>query len=130
MKIIKCFYNKTIYFWKGSRLLLLILFAYAIFNEIDLKNISSLFVCGIMLLQFFAMTYVLISEILKKYPFIGIKIFAGIFAIFFGLLLVVLIFTTQYENQGINLYGFLLLPLWIIFYGLWEIIFTTEISIE
>ncbi|MFY7738894.1 MAG: hypothetical protein ACOVQC_00135 [Flavobacterium sp.] len=51
-----------------------------------------------------------------------IKVMTGGFAIFFGLLLLFLIITFGGADYNFGTkFGFSLVPLWIIFYGLWEI---------
>jgi len=127
MRAVKIFFNKTHYFWIVSRFILIVLFSFATFNKVDFQSLSSLFAFVIMCLQLFSMTYVAISEIFKRKPFIGLKMYSGISAIFFGLLIVVLIFVSQNDDYSVKVIGLLFFPLWIILYGLWETISTKEI---
>ena len=120
MNILNQFYQKTHYFWIVSRVFLIVLFAIAIFNQINLKALSSLIVYGIFSLYIFCMTFIFFMEIIKKSVPKFCKIFTGITSIFFGLVLTYLILYVGGNKYGLGVIGFLIIPVWIILFGFWE----------
>ena len=78
-------------------------------------------IASFLIIYVFNMLYLFIFEILKKEPLFFAKQIAGIVSIFFGCLLIYLILFVGENKYGFNNIGFLIIPFWIIFYGLWEL---------
>jgi hypothetical protein len=67
------------------------------------------------------MLYLLIVEIFKKQPLFFARQFAGSISILFGFLLIYMILFLGENTYGVKNIGFLIIPFWIMIYGLWEI---------
>ena len=120
MEILKNFFSKTYYFWFISRILLIIAFSIAVINQFDLHSKSKILVTSFLTFYIFSMLNLLIFEILKKKPLLFTKQFAGIISILFGCLLIYLILFVGENKYGLKNFGFLIVPFWIMLYGLWE----------
>ena len=120
MEILKNFFSKTYYFWFISRILLIIAFSIAVINQFDLYSKSKILVTSFLTFYIFSMLNLLIFEILKKKPLLFTKQFAGIISILFGCLLIYLILFVGENKYGLKNFGFLIVPFWIMLYGLWE----------
>lgn len=122
LKMTNYFFKKTHYFWVVSRFILILLFAYASINQLNEKSLSSIIVACLFLFVAIWMLSIAILEIRNKKFLMPVKVLTGSFSVFFGLLLSYLIISLGGENYSLwtNL-GFLIIPLWIITYGIWEI---------
>ncbi|WP_338378814.1 hypothetical protein [uncultured Flavobacterium sp.] len=120
MTILKTFLSKTYYFWFVSRIFLIIVFSFAVVNQFELHSKSKLLVGAFLALYILCMLYLLIVEIFKKKPLLFARQFAGIISILFGFLLIYMILFLGENKYGIKNIGFLIVPFWIMFYGLWE----------
>lgn len=116
---LKLFFRKTNYFWIITRVILIALFLSVIFNEGFKFDYSSIFVIVLFSIFTIILTYISIKEFLKKTPFLGFKILAGVFVISLALVIIFLIFySTSIDLMNLFL---LIFPLWLIIYGIWEI---------
>lgn len=121
MEILKTFFSKTYYFWFISRILLIIAFSFVIFNQLDLESKSKIIVDVVLIIYVFCMIYLFILEILKNKPLFFAKQFAGIFSILFSCLLIYMILFLFDNKYGFKIIGFLIVPFWLMLYGLWEL---------
>lgn len=121
MMILKKFLSKTYYFWFISRILLIILFSFAVLNQLEMHTKSKLLVDAFLALYILCMLYLLIVEIFKKQPLFFARQFAGSISILFGFLLIYMILFLGENTYGFKNIGFLIIPFWIMMYGLWEI---------
>lgn len=121
MEILKTFFSKTYYLWFISRILLIIAFSFVIFNQLDLESKSKIIVDVVLICYVFCMIYLFILEILKKKPLIFAKQFAGVFSILFSCLLIFMILFLFDNKYGFKIIGFLIVPFWLMLYGLWEL---------
>ena len=120
MTILKTFLSKTYFFWFISRIFLIIAFSFAVVNQFELHSKSKLLVGAFLAFYILCMLYLLIVEIFKKKPLFFARQFAGIISILFGFLLIYMILFLGENKYGIKNIGFLIVPFWIMFYGLWE----------
>lgn len=121
MPILKTFLSKTYYFWFISRIFLIIAFSFTVVSQFELRSKSKLLVNTILAFHILCMLYLFIVEIFKKKPLFFARQFAGIISILFGFLLIYMILFLGENNYGIKSIGFLTVPFWMMFYGLWEI---------
>ena len=121
MGTLKLFFSKTYYFWFVSRIFLIIAFSFAVINQFNMQSKSKMFVSIILTFYIFSMVYLFILEIIKKKPLFFAKQFAGIVSVLFGCLLIYMILFLGENKYGIKNIGFLIVPCWIMFYGLWEL---------
>lgn len=120
MTILKTAFSKTYYFWFISRIFLIIAFSFAVLNQFELHSKNKLLVGAFFALYILSMLYLLIVEILRMKPLFFVIQFAGIISILFGLLLIYMILFLGENKYGFKNIGFLIVPFWIVFYGLWE----------
>jgi hypothetical protein len=121
MEILKTFFSKTYYLWFISRILLIIAFSFVIFNQLDLESKSKIIVDVVLIFYVFCMIYLFILEILKNKPLFFAKQFAGIFSILFSCLLIYMILFLFDNKNGFKIIGFLIVPFWLMLYGLGEL---------
>lgn len=121
MEILKIFFSKTYYFWYITRILLISAFSIAIINLFDFNSKSAMLVSIFFTLYIFSMLYLFIFEILKKKPINLAKQLSGIVSILFGFLLIYLIYFVGENKYNLISINFLIVPFWIILYGLWEL---------
>ena len=121
MAILKTCSSKTYYFWFISRIFLIIAFSFAIINQFELHSKIKILVDIFLTFYILSMLYLLIFEILRKKPLFFAKLFVGIISILFGCLLIYMILFLGENKYGIKNIGFLIVPFWIMSYGLWEL---------
>ena len=122
MQTVKSFYFKSYYFWEISRILLIICFAVAICGQDNFHTKASIYIVSTIIV-FYLISMAVQIPILNsdKLPLKIFKWYSGIFSIFFGFVLSCLILFTCLEPWWHNV-GFLILPFWIILFGIREII--------
>ena len=120
MKFLRLFFQKTHYFWVSTRFIFIILFLWTAVEIMDYENSEDLVISGVILLYTLFILDLAIRDLLKKPSSIWIKKFVGGFSIFYGLLLAFLMLQTSSEGLFDNI-SFILLALWPILYGIWEI---------
>jgi uncharacterized membrane protein len=123
MKTLKKFYNSTKYFWIISRILFILLFSTVILKRITEFSIPDLIVNSVILIVVFSMIVITISGFLKKKSNYSLRFIVGAFMVLFGFLMSYLLLSTGTKEYSIYIeISFQLLPLWIVFYGIYEII--------
>jgi len=120
MEILKIFLSKTYYFWYVTRIFLILGFSFTVINQFDVNSKSKILVSTFFAFFVLSMLYLLVFEILKKKAIIFVRIFAGIVSILFGCLLIYLILFLGENKYVFKNIGFLIVPFWIMLYGLWE----------
>ena len=118
------FFRATKYLWIVSRIILIILFGVTISsNSLSSYDTPDLVSKSIFLIPLILMILISIFEILKKEPHYVLRFLVGIFLVCLGLLMSYLLLTLAKENFSIYAeIGFQFLPIWIILYGIFEIV--------
>lgn len=120
-------FKRSKFIWILSRLILIILFLSAIIGRFNNRKLSDLFVTSLVTLYVFSLIFIMFFDFLKKQIHFSVRLFAGIFSVFYALVLSYLLLTIQNDNFGmIAEVGFQILPLWIILYGIYEILKAKE----
>jgi len=120
-------FKRSKFIWIFSRLILILLFLSAIIGRFNNQKLSDLFVTSLVTLYVFSLIFMMFFDFLKKQIHFSVRLFAGIFSVFYALVLSYLLLTIQNDNFGmIAEVGFQILPLWIILYGIYEILQAKE----
>lgn len=121
-------FKRSKFIWIFSRLILILLFLSVIIGGFNNRKLSDLFVTSLVTLYVFSLIFILFFDFLKKQIHFSVRLFAGIFSVFYALVLSYLLLTIQNDNFGmIAKVGFQIIPLWIILYGIYEILKAKEI---
>ena len=118
------FFRATKYLWIVSRIILIILFGVTISsNALSSYDTPDLVSKLMFLIPLILMILVSIFEILKKEPHYVLRFLVGIFHVCIGLLMSYLLLTLAKGNHSVYAeIGFQFLPIWIILYGIFEIV--------
>lgn len=125
MQTVKNFYLKSYHFWEISRILLIISFVLVLCSQDNFhtkaEKAATYIVSTIIFLYIISMAVQIPILRSDKLPLKIFRWYSGIFSIFFGFVLSCLILFTCLEPWWHNV-GFLIIPIWIILFGIREII--------
>jgi len=118
MKLLKTFYRKTHYFWMVSRVILLLLFLFVLVDQKIETGVGFAIINTIVVLFVFSIISLIILGLAKREAPKLLKLFAGGFSLFFGLVLFYLLLFTFNDKF---VYLAFCIPLWLLLHGTWEI---------
>ena len=122
MDLLKVFYRKTYYFWIGTRISIIILFSYVLINRPVAEDVESFAARAVIGLYILSMIICSIYDFVKRKISKLAKYFVGFFSILCGLILIYIALSTATQKFS-TIY---VVAIWIIFYGIWEIININE----
>ena len=122
--MLKILFKKTHYFWIVSRFLIIALFAISTYNQIEITSIGSIIVLCLFTVYILFMALTAVMEILKRKVFAIIKVGIGALTIFFSFFLAYITFSLY----GIQPFALFIVLIWLILYGLWEIVTAKDIN--
>ncbi len=118
------FYTATKYLWIISRIILIIFYGLTLSERLSETEIPDLIVNLLITIVLISMISISLFEFIKKKPHYSLTFFVGIINICIGVLMSYLLLTIGDTNYSILAQiGFQLLPIWIILYGFFEIIY-------
>jgi hypothetical protein len=122
MDALKIFYRKTYYFWIVTRISIILLFSYVLINRPAANDFQSFAAQAIIALDILCMIICSIYDFVKRKVSKWVKYFIGSFSIIGGLILIYIVLSET--NQKIS--TVYVVAIWLILYGIWEIINTKE----
>jgi len=117
---LKIFFDKSFYFWQITKILFILIFSCALYNESKSESlITTLLISSLFGLYILSLIYSLLVTNMNQKILTITHYYSSVFSILFGIFLS-FIMITELKGEGYKNIGFQIIPLWIISFGIRE----------